>query len=134
MVSEPLRLKAHVLHTDEVCWARDDIEAALRELANADQVVLGFDIMELLPGGSPCIQGTSAYDMDAFLPSKSWKECVALALELSIKDVRDTQRLTGLKAPHSHLWYCVVTVDQLGAAKLKPGEILVKLPAKQDDT
>jgi hypothetical protein len=61
IVSQELRLKARVLPTTgEVCWARDEIEAAFRELANAGQVILGFDIMEMLPGSTVCIHGTSA--------------------------------------------------------------------------
>lgn len=50
IVSEPLRGAAHVLSNGEVCWGPDHIEAALREIANAGLVTLGFDILEPLPG------------------------------------------------------------------------------------
>ncbi len=108
VVSERLRIRARVLPGDrEVCWTRDDIEAALREVADAGYVILGFDILEPLSGGEFQDWGTSAYDIGPFLKSKPWDECVSLALDAAIKDVRDTHRLTGLKPPHSHLWYCV---------------------------
>jgi hypothetical protein len=116
IVSDPLRLKAHVLPNGEVCWGGDDIESALREIADAGQVILGFDILEPLSGGKFKAWGTSGYEMDAFLESKSWDECVALAFELSVKDFRDTLRLTGLKAPWSDVWYCVSSVDRLREA------------------
>lgn len=128
VVSEPLRLKAHILPNGEVCWGGDDIEAALREIADAGQVILGFDIIEPLSGGKLRDCGTSGYQMDQLLESEPWDECVTLALDLSIKDVRDTLRLTGLKAPWSDLWYCVCSVDQLREAKLRqlPNRIIVK--------
>jgi len=110
IVSELLRTKAHVLPGGrEVCWGGDDIEAALREIAGAGHVILGFDIVEPLPGGEIKYRGTSGYETSAYLQSKPWDECISLALEAAIKDVRDTPRLTGLKAPYSHLWYCVVS-------------------------
>jgi hypothetical protein len=135
IVSERLRKKARVLPNGEVCWSRDDIESALHEIADAGLVTLGFDILEPLSGGKVTAWGTSAYEMDALLQSKPWAECVALARDLAIKDIGDTQRLTGLKAPHSDLWYCVVTVDQLDARKLErePMTIFVRRGVKKDD-
>lgn len=49
--SEPLRMRAHVQPNHEVCWGGDDIEAALRERANAGQVILGFKILEPMAEG-----------------------------------------------------------------------------------
>jgi hypothetical protein len=110
IVCERLRMKARVLPGDrEVCWSRDDIEPALREIADEGYVILGFDILEPLSAGELMPWGTSAYDMGPVLKSKPWDECVSLALDAAIKDVNDTQRLTGLKPPHSHLWYCVIS-------------------------
>lgn len=132
MVSEPLRLSAHVLDNGEVCWGGDDIVAALREIAGAGQVILGFDMLEPLSGGKLRPWGTSGYSVDSFLESKPWDECVTLALDAAIRDVHDTQRLTGLKPPYSDLWYCVTSVDQLGEAKLRklPREIWVRRSEK----
>ena len=68
VVSERLRIRARVLPGDrEVCWTRDDIEAALREVADAGYVILGFDILEPLSGGEFQDWGTSAYDIGPFL-------------------------------------------------------------------
>jgi hypothetical protein len=120
IVSEALQQKAHVLPNGEVCWSGDNIETALREIANAGQVILGFDILEPLSGEKLRDWGTSGYEMDVFLKSKPWDECVTLALDAAIKDVRDTQRLTGLKGPYSDLWYCVVSTDRL-SSKCKSG-------------
>jgi len=126
IVSEQLRQRAWVWDNGEVCWNRDDIESAVHEVADAGLVVLGFDIIERLSGDRQKPWGTSGYDMDAFLRSKPWAECVTLARDLAIKDVRDTQRLTGERPPFSDLWYCVVTVDQLGARTLEGGVIFVR--------
>jgi hypothetical protein len=133
MVSPALRTKAHILGTNEVCWGREDIEPALFELAQAGQVILGFDILELLSEGSVRLWGTSSYDMDSSLRTKPWDECVRLSYELARKDVADTQRLTGLPSPLNNLWYCVVTADQLSAVKLKPGEIWVEVRPKKNE-
>lgn len=56
--------------------------------------------------------------MDALLQSRPWAECVELARDFAIRDVADTQRLTGLEPPHRELWYCVATADQLEARRL----------------
>jgi hypothetical protein len=114
MVSEPLRIKAHVRPNGEVCWGGDDIVAALREVADAGQVILGFEILEPLSEGKVKVWGWSGYEMDAFLDSVPWNECVRLALDAAIKDVRDTKRLTGLEPPYSDLWYLVTSIDRLG--------------------
>jgi hypothetical protein len=126
IVSEQLSQKAWVWENDEVCWNGDDIESALQEMAESALVVLGFDIVERLSGGKKKSWGTSGYEMDVLLRSKPWRGCVILARDLAIKDVRDTQRLTGLKPPYPDLWYCVVTVDQVRARKLEGGVILVR--------
>jgi hypothetical protein len=128
IVSEPLRQKAHVMDNDEVCWGGDDIEAALREIADAGQVILGFEILEPLSEGKLKVWGWSGFEMDAFLESTPWNECVRLALDAAITEVRDTRRLTGLEPPFSDLWYLVTSVDQLGQAKLRklPREIWVR--------
>jgi hypothetical protein len=126
IVSEQLRQRAWVWENGEVCWNGDDIERALQEMADSGLVVLGFDIIERISGGGKQPWGTSGYEMDALLRSKPWAECVTLARDLAIKDVSDTQRLTGEKPPYSDLWYCVVTVDQLGARKFEGGVIFVR--------
>ena len=82
MVSEHLRLKVHVLDDGEVSWGGADIEAALREIADAGQVILGFAILEPLSGGKLRPWGTSAYKVDAFLHSKSWDECSVIAIHV----------------------------------------------------
>lgn len=131
IVSETLRQSAWVWENDEVCWNGDDIESALHGIADAGLVTLGFDIIERVSGGKKKPWGTSGYEMDAFLKSRPWTECVAFARDLAIKDVKDTERLTGLKPPYSDLWYCVVTVDQLGARKLEGGVIFAE-PRKNE--
>jgi hypothetical protein len=132
IVSEALQLKAHVLPNGEVCWRGDDVETALREIANAGQVILGFDILEPLSGEKLRDWGTSAFDMGLSLQSKSWKECVALSHELALKDVRDTQRLTGLKPPYDDLWYLVVTVGPEEAAELTLPNATLNVTRKGD--
>src|SRR5262249_6614793 len=131
IASGELRQRAWVWDNGEVCWNADDIESALREMADSGLVVLGFDIIERLSGDRKKPWGTSGYEMDALLRSKAWAECVTLARDLAIKDVRDTQRLTGEKPPYPDLWYCVTTVDQLGARKLEGGVIFVRT-SKED--
>lgn len=128
IVSELLRLRAHVLPNGEVCWGGDDIEAALREIADAGQVVLGFEILEPLSEGKLRVWGWSGFEMDTYLQSTPWIECVRLSLDAAIAEVRDTRRLTGLEPPFSELWYLVTSVDQLGQAKLRklPNTILVR--------
>jgi hypothetical protein len=133
IVSEPLRLRAHVLPNGEVCWAGDDIEAALREIADAGQVILGFEILEPLPEDTLNVWGWSGFEVDAFLESTPWNDCVRLALDAAITEVRDTRRLTGLEPPFSDLWYLVTSVDQLGEAKLRklPKTIFVRCPENE---
>ena len=82
LVSEGMKSRAHILQTSEVCWGGADIEAALREIADAGQVILGFDILEPLSGGKLRPWGTSAYKVDAFLHSKSWDECSVIAIHV----------------------------------------------------
>lgn len=132
IVAEELRRRAWVLDNDEVCWNGDDIESALCEIADAGLVILGFDIFERLSGGKIRAWGTSAYEMDASLQAKTWGECIPLARDLAIKDVRDTQRLTGLKPPYSDLWYCVVTVDELEARKLSAVDKTIMITVRRD--
>ena len=133
IVSEPLRLRAHVLPNGEVCWAGDDIEAALREIADAGQLILGFEILESLPEDTLNVWGWSGFEVDAFLESTPWNDCVRLALDAAIAEVRDTRRLTGLEPPFSNLWYLVTSVDQLGEAKLRklPKTIFVRCPENE---
>jgi hypothetical protein len=123
LVSESLRRKAHVLPNGEVCWGGDDIEAALHEIADAGQVILGFEILEPLREGKLKVWGWSGFKMDGFLQSAPWSKCVRLALDAAIKEVRDTGRF-GLEPPFSDLWYLVTSANQLGEAKLR------KLPSK----
>ena len=113
IVSEALRRKAHVQPNGEVGRGGDDIEDALREIADAGQVILGFEIFEPLSEGKLRAWGGSGYEIDAFLESVPWNECVRLALDAAIKDVRDTKRLTGLAPPYSDLWFLISSVDQL---------------------
>jgi hypothetical protein len=99
IVSEELRKRAHVMPNGEVCWSGSDIEEALHEIANAGQIILGFEILEAVSGGRWKAWGISAYKMDDELRTKTWEECVQLSLALSISDVRNTRRLTGLQPP-----------------------------------
>ena len=131
IVSKDLCEKAK-LFGDKVGWSGDRIEAALRGIADAERVVLGFDIVEQLSGGKLRCWGTSAFDMGPFLQSTSWKECVVLSRELALKDVSDTQRLTGLKAPYSDLWYLVITVGPDEAAGLTLPNATLNVTKKGD--
>jgi hypothetical protein len=131
IVSKDLTDKARVFG-NEVGWSGDYIEAALRGIADAERVVLGFDIVEMVRGGKLTCWGTSAFDMGPFLQSKSWKECVVLSRELALKDVCNTQRLTGLKAPYSDLWYLVVTVGPEEAAELTLPNATLNVTRKGD--
>ena len=81
MVVIVLRLEAHVLDNGEVCWGGDDIEAALREIADAGQVTLGFEILEPLPEGELQVWGWSGFQMDEYLRSAPWSECMRPALD-----------------------------------------------------
>lgn len=120
IVSEPLKLKAHLHPHGDVCWSGNDIEAALGEISLAGRVILGFDIVEPLPRGKVRLWGASDYDMEIALRSKSWNECIAHSYELAIKAVRDTRRLTGLEPPYGDLWYCVVTTDRVDGTQVEP--------------
>jgi hypothetical protein len=112
IVSTYLRERAKIFENGEVGWSGDLIEAAIRELAAAGRVMLGFDILEPVFGGKLRPWGTSAFDIGPMLRSKSWEESVALSCELALIDVADTRRLTGLEGPYNDLWYVVVTATQ----------------------
>ncbi|MGC1759341.1 MAG: hypothetical protein WA742_08310, partial [Candidatus Cybelea sp.] len=96
-------------------------------------VILGFEILEPLPEDTLNVWGWSGFEVDAFLESTPWNDCVRLALDAAITEVRDTRRLTGLEPPFSDLWYLVTSVDQLGEAKLRklPKTIFVRCPENE---
>jgi hypothetical protein len=122
IVSEALRSRVRLLPNGEVCWLGSDIEQALHEIANAGQVILGFEILEPLSDGRFKACGISAYKIDDDLLTKTWEECVRNSLALSLRDVHDTRRLTGLKPRYDDLWYCVSSVDRIRERKLSHGE------------
>ena len=134
IVSEPLLLRAHVLPNGEVCWAGDDIEAALREIADAGQVILGFEILEPLPEDTLNVWGWSGFEVDAFLESTPWNDCVRLALDAAITEVPRHTSINGTRAAFFRpLGASVNSVDQLGEAKLRklPKTIFVRCPENE---
>lgn len=122
LVSEELRKKALVLESGKACWRGVDIEAALKEVTSAGQVILGFDICDRLPDGTLKDCGASGFQMEQILPRAPWEECVSMSLALAVRDVRDTKRLTGLDPPFAELWYCVVALDRVSLARYLRGE------------
>lgn len=122
LVSEELRKKALVLANGDLCWRGADIEAALKEITDAGQVVLGFDIYERLSDGTLKDCGTSGFQMEQILQRAPWGECISMSLALAVRDVRDTKRLTGVEPPFTELWYCVVALDRVSLARYLRGE------------
>ncbi len=122
LVSAELGKKALVLESGKACWRGADIEAALKEITGAGQVVLGFDIFERRSGGTLKDCGTSGFQMEQILQRVPWEECISMSLALAVRDVRDTKRLTGLEPPFAELWYCVVALDRVSLARYLRGE------------
>ncbi|HEX3368238.1 MAG TPA: hypothetical protein VHS56_01565 [Candidatus Cybelea sp.] len=122
LVSQELGKRALVSESGKACWRGTDIEAVLRELTDAGQVVLGFDICERLADGTLKDCGASGFQMEQILQRVPWEECLAMSLALAVRDVRDTKRLTGLEPPFADLWYCVVALDRVSLARYLRGE------------
>lgn len=110
IVSPALRLAARTLSPAEVCWRHSDIIAVLKELAERNSVILGFDILAFeAPDNGIRPWGTSAYQVDQYLRSRPWNECVKISLEAALKDVERSRELTGYNGDLDDLWYCPVT-------------------------
>jgi hypothetical protein len=112
-VSAKLRLASRVLNsrTEEVCWRRSDIVEVFQQLANKSVVILGFDILTLHDeDDSVQIWGTSAYDMDECLHTKSWNECVKIAFDAARSAVEHTLELTNYAGDVEDLFYSPVII------------------------
>ena len=94
----------------EVYWKYSKIREALKNRAAARRVILGFDIVEFVNGASH-LWGASSYSLDGELRARSWNECVARGLELSLHDVDRTRQLTGLEPPFDDLWFTIVDIS-----------------------
>jgi hypothetical protein len=103
LVSEQLRKRALVSANGDLCGRGADIEAALKEITDAGQVVLGFDIYERLCDGTLKDCGASGFQMEQTLQRAPWRERVLMSLALAVRDVRDTKRLTGFEPPFMEL-------------------------------
>jgi hypothetical protein len=114
LVSEELRQKAHVMSNGEALWPKACVTDVLREVAGADRVILGFDIVAvtLRDGFRPSIYGTSAYDLGLDLNRRPWEENVGASLQLALRDVERSEQLSGLTPPHDDVWYTIVSVNR----------------------
>ena len=114
MVSEELRQKAHVTGNGGALWPKACVTEVLREVAGADRVILGFDIVAvtLRDGFRASVWGTSAYDLGADLNRRPWEESVGASLQLALHDVERTEQLSGLRPPHDDVWYTIVSVTR----------------------
>jgi hypothetical protein len=90
------------------------VTEVLREVAGADRVILGFDIVAvtLRDGFRPSVWGSSAYDLGRDLNRRPWGESVGASLQLALHDVERTEQLSGLTPPHDDLWYTIVSVNR----------------------
>jgi hypothetical protein len=102
----------------EVLWPRDLIAHVLRDLAAAGLVILGFDIAVKVNRGFS-VYGQSSYVIDDDLRANEWDACVSRALELALRDVAHTERLTGLTRPLDDVWYAVEAIDTVEWERLK---------------
>ena len=100
----------------EVFWNYSKIREILKDIAGARHVILGFDVAEFV-NGAVVIWGSSSYSLDAELRTRSWDECVDLALALSLRDVDRTRELTALKPPYDDLWFTIVDLEPSTIAK-----------------
>jgi hypothetical protein len=75
-------------------------------------VVLGFDILSFEgQGEAGRIWGTSTYQMADYLRTRTWTECVKIALEAALGDLRCVPELTSYTGSLQNLWYCPVTME-----------------------
>lgn len=93
----------------EVYWKYSKVREVLKNTAAARRVILGFDIVEFVNGAGRT-WGTSSYSLDGELRTRSWNECVARGLELSLQDVDRTRQLTALEPPYDDLWFTIVDI------------------------
>lgn len=122
VVSDELRRRAHIIN-DEALWPKSVVIEVLREIAAADRVILGFDIvsMSLLKGWRPSVYGTSAYDSELDLKCR-WEECVQASLTLALRDVKRTKELSELGPPRDEdddVWYSIVSISRGEQAKIR---------------
>ena len=106
LLSEDLRLKALILKSREVLLPQSVIARVLWELAMADRVILGYDII-IVEGGGPSIHGQTDYDDEVDLDATAWSQCVLTSLRLALRDLGRLQDISGLKPPHDDVWYAV---------------------------
>jgi hypothetical protein len=110
-VSEALRSVARISESGEVCWSGDHIVDVLAELAAANRVILGFDILTFERASAPVDWGTSSYSITIDLTKESWDEPVKRSLKFALEDVSRTTDLSGLEPPFNTVWYCVSSVS-----------------------
>jgi hypothetical protein len=108
-VGEPLAKVARVLDTEEVCWPGPYVKQALTELASANRVILGFDILDFATE-PPTDWDTSGYEMGFDLVDLSWEECVKVSLEKALAWAERTMD-PRFKPPFDDVWYCVTAVS-----------------------
>jgi hypothetical protein len=113
LISADLRSKARELPGGgELCWNWKDIKEVLRELAASSRLILGFDIFTFPPqdDGTVFHRGVSGYSVDAEIKSRSWREVVALSLQLALRDLGRTAELSYISGPLDEVWYSVTTM------------------------
>jgi hypothetical protein len=94
----------------------------LRELAQKDRVILGFDIVTLeatANGWAPCIIGESTYDMGLEISTGSWNESVAHSLQLALRDLERAAEADSSPNVDDGTWYAIVTSDQESSDELR---------------
>ncbi|HET6275370.1 MAG TPA: hypothetical protein VFE16_05445 [Candidatus Cybelea sp.] len=104
-VGEQLAKVARVLDSGDVCWSGVYVKQALRELAAANRIILGFDIIDFATD-PPTDGDTSGYDLGADAVDYSWDECVKVSLEKALFWVDRTPQES--LTPES-VWYCVTS-------------------------
>jgi len=114
LVSAALRSNARVHSGGEVFWPMSCIEQVLRELADKNRAILGFDIATLdstADGWAPCIVAESTYDIGSAAGARPWGESVALSLQLALRDLEQT-RGQARSSTDDDAWYSVVAIDE----------------------
>jgi hypothetical protein len=114
LLSEALQSKAFVADHGEAFLPRSSAAEALRELARAERIILGFDILELLfsPKHSIMICGQSEYSPHRDLMTKTWGECVALSLSHALNDFQRTTELSNVALSENDTWYAIVSISR----------------------
>ena len=135
MLSEELRSNSLVYEPSrELFWPNQYVEQVLRELAAGNLAILGLDIITIEEEAKPCIQGTSAYQLEEEFAGKCWRDRVDLSLQLALRDFGRIESLSDLKPPFENVYFAVVAVDQAERIKLSfsPRMIWAKAPKNQE--